>query len=285
MVPLLYYCIVHAPTGKPAGGTDSVNAGRRQESFFVAVSSVLLNKPFLIFMMVFVFAGAGLGMWFALVFIFVDAYLGLGDKFALVFILTLSTSTITLGVWSKLASHFGKKIVWALSIILSCIGVFSTSLMVSGESGFLSFLLVKIFISLGFASFSIIMPSLLADIIDYGTWKSGANRAATYFSIYTLMTKANMALGGALGLAIAGWYGFDPASNIHTEESIFGLRLAIAYIPAFFLLIAIIAIALFPINARRRRIIQRSLESRSIRTEATFHSITRDKRAVSNSAT
>ena len=79
------------------------------------------------------------------------------------------------------------------------------------------------------------VPSLLSDIVDYGTWKFGADRAGTYFSLYTFINKAVGALGGAMGLAIAGWVGFDPTTTTHSDMSISGVRFAIAWIPALFI--------------------------------------------------
>ena len=78
--------------------------------------------------------------------------------------------------------------------------------------------MINTLVVFGFAAYSILVPSMLADIIDYGTWKSGIELGGTYFSVFTLMGKATMAIGGALGLFIAGGYGFDPAASTHYDR-------------------------------------------------------------------
>ena len=264
MVPLLYGCIFHTPKGVVTASPSS--SGKEKDYLQIIFVSLWCNKPFLLFLVIYTFSSVGLGMWFTLIFIFVDAYLGLGDKYALVFILSLTTSTLTCFVWNKLTAHFGKKLIWCLGVVFSTLGVFSTSFLTAGESGYLSFLAVKICISLGFASFSILAPSVLGDIIDYGTWQSGVNRAGTYFSVYSLVSKASLALGAGLALAMAGWYGFDPAGSVHSAEAVFGLRLSIAYVPGMLLTASLVFIALFPLDAHWCSIIRRRLEARTAYT-------------------
>ena len=108
---------------------------------------------------------------------------------------------------------------------------------------------------------------MLADIIDYGTWKSGLELAGTYFSLFTLMGKATMAVGGALGLFVVGGYGFDLTASTYTPDMIFGLRLAVAWLPASIVMLALIFVAVAPINARRHAIIRRRLHARASLTQ------------------
>ncbi len=109
---------------------------------------------------------------------------------------------------------------------------------------------------------------MLSDIIDYSQWKTGVEKHATYFSIKVFFEKANFAAGAALGLAVAGWCGFDVSSEAHSRESILGLKTAIAWIPTLVGLVSLIFIGLNPMNERRHRIIRRRLDARLVRTEA-----------------
>ena len=142
-------------------------------------------------------------------------------------------------------------------------GLFGTGLLSPDKDGWILLLICMTLMYSGFAAFGIIVPSLLSDIIDYGTWKGGSDRGATYFSLYTLLNKTVGAVGGALGVAIASWYGFDPIIITHSHEAIFGLRLAIAWIPALIILLSMFFIARIPITARRHAIIRRRLDART----------------------
>ena len=117
--------------------------------------------------------------------------------------------------------------------------------------------------AIGSAGHGAITPALLSDIIDYSRWKYRTESTATYFSLYTLAGKGFFAIGGALGLAIVGWYGFDPANVVYTNEVNFGVRLAIGGLPIIFLLISTVFVALIPINNRRHKAILRRLTARA----------------------
>ena len=116
-------------------------------------------------------------------------------------------------------------------------------------------------VNIGFAAITLTAPSLLSDIVDYSRWKFGVNRAATYFSFYTTVSKANSAIGGAIGLGLASYYGLDATASTQGAETITGLRLAIAWLPASIILLSVVLISLIPINNRRHRIIVRKLDS------------------------
>ncbi len=254
-VPLLYLCVKTVPDGY--GVQSPKQQGLRQ-----VLKAVLLNRPLVIFLTAYLFMGIGAGMWLGLAFIFIDIYLGLGDKVAFIYIL-LGLVSIAFSIAAfKLTVWFGKKAVWSAAIIMAAIAVAGNALLQPGEATYGYLLVLAVCAQAGFATALVVAPSLLSDIVDYGMWKFGADRAAMYFSVYTLVTKANAAIGAALGLAIAGWYGFDAAAIEHSAASVFGLRLGIAYIPAVIILIAVAFIALLPLNARRHKAIRRRLQAR-----------------------
>jgi GPH family glycoside/pentoside/hexuronide:cation symporter len=80
-----------------------------------------------------------------------------------------------------------------------------------------------------------------------------------------MITKVSLAMGGALSLAIAGWSGFEVTNNVNGEEAIRGLYIAIAWLPAPFILIALVFVGLVPINDRRHRIIRLRLDAKRTR--------------------
>ena len=107
---------------------------------------------------------------------------------------------------------------------------------------------------------------MLSDIIDYSTWKFGTYRGSTYFALFLFIYKGAFAVGGALGLAIAGWYDFDPSSSTaQTETGITGLKLAMTWVPTLLAILSMIFIALSPITARRHNIIRCRLDAREAR--------------------
>lgn len=258
MLPLLFFSIRSLPDGR-----CSIDAHSRSTHNSKNILSVIVgNKPFLYFLVAFFLFGTAIGSWFAMLFIFVDSFLDFGEHFALISLLSLGSATLSIGAWHWLAIRIGKKLTWSLSMVLVGCGFLATGMLAPEETTFLSLLLIMILIYSGLAAAGILAPSLLSDIIDYGTLRFHVDCAATYFSIYTLIVKTNIALGGALGLAISGWYGFDPSAVTHSAENIIGLRLSIAWLPTPIVLVSILFIALIPMNPRRCIIIHRRLNAR-----------------------
>lgn len=261
-LPLLFYCVKNVADGTPlADRPKTPNSSNKGERTIWRM--VLGSRPFLLFLGAFFLAGAGAGMWMGVSFIFIDVYLNLGEKLSVAYLLSIGISVLAVGLWYGIANKAGKSIAWGLGMLLVALGYIGTGYVAPGESGWLPLLLCMVLIYGGMTATVTLAPSLLSDIIDYGTWKFGQDYAASYFSIYTLVFKANIGVGTALGLAVAGMYGFDPASAIQSKEALFGLRLSIAWLPALMTVIAIGFIVLTPINTRRHNILRRALQRRA----------------------
>ena len=257
IVPMLFICVRVVPNrGHIPDGPRGQARNKIVINYFNLIFS---NKPFLLFVCALFFAGMGVGMWFGLMFIFVDSYLGLGEAFALAYLIGFGVSILAVGLWYTTAKKLGKKIAWSLGIFISLLGVFGTGFLAPSQTGWLPLLFCLIAVKSGMASTVSLAPSLLADIIEYGSWKFGQDYAGTYFSLYNLVIKANLAIGAALSLAIAGFFGFEPASNSQTDLALLGLRASIAWLPCLFLLASIVFVILIPITSHHQAIILRRL--------------------------
>lgn len=269
MLPLLYFCVKLTPNGVEIPSSrvapkDKYNALKLKHLIY----EVFRNQPLMLFLSASILGSAAVsGMWFTLLFIYVDSYLQLGDKFAQASIISLFVGILMIAVWYRIANYLGKKYTLALGLSANAIGIILTGLLTQGEANFFSLLLVMVLCyGVGITAIDALAPSLLADIIDYSRWKSGVDQAATYFSLNSILVKTAVAVGGAIGLGIAGSYGFDPAAASHSADDVKGLVMAISWIPAG---IVICAMALFlanPLNARRHALIRQRLDARDLRT-------------------
>ncbi len=269
MLPLLYFCMKKVPDGSCYSHPTAVGISEQKTlaQLKTTAKSVLHNKPFLLFLCAFIFSGVGLGMWFGLVFIFVDVYLGRGDLFAEISLITLFVSVAATLLWMRVAKSIGKKRAWMAAMGLGIVSFVYTGFLSPENVGYWALLILLIILYLCATCFESLPQSMLSDIVDYSTWKFGTYRGATYFSFFLFATKAALALGMGAGLAIAGIFGFDPSASQQSAAGVVGLKLAMAWIPTVFVLIAIVFIALSPITARRHRIIRRRLDALAARAE------------------
>ena len=109
----------------------------------------------------------------------------------------------------------------------------------------------------------VVVPAQLSNILDYGRWKYETDCSAICFSLYTLLNKMLNTLGGALGLAIAGWYGFDASTREQSASAIFGMNMGIAWVPLIILSIAAVVVKGIPITNRQHATILRRLDGRT----------------------
>jgi len=267
MLPLLYLCMRRVPDGGCYSEEElSIDKSGKPaitpfSQFSNTVKNVIHNKPLLLFLGAFLFAGSGLGMWLGLYFIYADAYLGMGALFASISLTALVVSILGAFIWLEIAKYLGKKRTWLLVMLLSIAAFAYTGCLDPENVGYWSLLLLSISAVTCFIGVEFLPQSMLSDIVDYSTWKFRTYRGSTYFALFMFTYKATLAVGGALGFAIAGWYGFDPASTTQTESGITGLKLAMTWAPTLLVIISMIFIVLSPITARRHGIIRRRLDA------------------------
>lgn len=261
MLPLIYICSTEVPTCLPSKKVSN-SLARPNIGLIGYCKNILANKPLLIFLAAFFFAGAGMGMWFGMMFIFVDMFLGLGAILSVIYMVSFGVSILALGFWYFMANLFSKRISWALGMSLLLLGFLATGFLDPSNSNWIYLLLCMMCINIGTSATVALSPAVLTEIIDFGLLRFGHDTAASYFSLYTLVMKLNVAIGGSLGLMIAGLYGFDPLALVQSNTAIFGLRLAVSWLPAFIIGIAILFILLAPISVRKHKIILRRLDSK-----------------------
>jgi len=257
--PLLYFCVIQVPDNDV--GQDRKRKDRNGVPLHKSLTQIFTNKPYLILLGALFFFGGGIGMWITMIYFFIDSYLGLGGQLTFVLSVGLIVGCISLSGWFFLSTLCGKIYAWCLGTLMAIIGIIGVGILEPGDNIFFSLIITTAIFYVGFASYQMLAPALLADIIDFSRWKYGGDNGATYFSIYTFTVKASHALGGALGLSVASWFGFDAQSNDLSDKNILGLRLAFCYLPALMMAISAIFIATISITYRRHSIILRRLKS------------------------
>jgi len=113
------------------------------------------------------------------------------------------------------------------------------------------------------ASSAVVAGPLLCDVIDYGCYQTGHERSGIYFAMQGLLIKIQLAIGGALGLAIIGWLGFDMNAVTHSTTSVLGLKISISWLPVLLIIPAMVCIYRIPLSEHRMTIIRRRLAQRA----------------------
>lgn len=237
----------------------------REDSPRRVFDSVIRNKPLLLYFVAYGVVGLAAGMWYGLLYFYLDSYLGLGTKVPLMFLMATVLGALSTPLWVKLIHKTSKSTAWALGISLFIAQSVAALWITPASSAWPAFGIV-ILANLFFACHDVAAVSILGDIIDYGKLKFRKDRGATYFGFNALLFKIGLGVGGGLALGLAGLLGFEPAGTSHSETSILGLKFGFIALPILFAAIGLLFAISTPIDQRRHRIIQRRIESRSIRT-------------------
>ena len=173
---------------------------------------------------------------------------------------TLSTfAVIAFVTW--LSTQIGKRRAFAVATLLSMIGYASKWFCYTPDAPWLTLIPAPL-IAFGLGGLFTLMPSMMADVVDYDELKTGERREGMYGSIYWWVVKLGMAVALAGGGFLLNATGFDvELDGAQSEQTIFLLRLFDATIPAIASGFAIWAVASFSISQKRAMEIREELEA------------------------
>ena len=252
--------VLLAPDGVAPSGDKGPSL---RESF----QAVVRNRPLLWFTAMFATSGLGAGIAWGLMFFYIDGYLGLGRQFAGLVLVTIPIAIVATPIWGLICRKYGKQQAWAVASLGSVVASLVYGVIRPGEGALIVMVANMLFFNAVVVAESVAGPAILADVVDYGRWRFKADYAGTYFAFYTMVQKINVGIGSAIGLAVAGVFGFDATLQQQTSGGILGLKLGVAVLPALTYLVASILIWKFPITRRRQKALIRAIERRETARE------------------
>jgi Na+/melibiose symporter-like transporter len=224
--------------------------------------SVWTNRPFLQFLSIFVLAGFGQGIYYSLVFLLVSSVQGLGALFPICLLADAIATFVAVPMWYQAIIRIEKHRAWGVGMIVSALSIGAMFWVPAGQTGFSWLLALIVLRALAGAVIYVAPNALLGDVVDFDILKSRTNPAANYHAILALVTKANGAVGGGLGLVLIGLFGFVTV-GANTPNAIAGFKLIVLVIPALIVVASGVVAWLFPLDRRRHDIIRRRILSRA----------------------
>ena len=255
MLPSLLWAAWVVPKG-------NIGHLRGKGRVFADLSSLWGNGPFLIFLAIFALAGLGFGVWGGLLFIVLDSYLKAEGVTAVVFVLAVPTGLLGIPFWYFVSKKTSKKFAWQAATTLLSISMAAMVMLKPGNGANTLIMALTAAIFFFGSCIGVLGPSIVGDAADFGTLKSGRDLNGTYFALFTAVTKANVGLGGALGLGLVGLYGYDASGETSTASANLALMISFSVLPAILIAMSAIVMRLFPIDARRHAIILKRIRTR-----------------------
>lgn len=150
-----------------------------------------------------------------------------------------------------------------LFIISALVGVCGNLVYFLAPTGALWALIVAAVLQgLGAGFGGTIIWNLEADTVEYGEWKTGLRSEGTTYAVFSFVRKMGQALGGAAGLWIIGWFGYQGAATVQTDSALTGIRIAVGVLPAVMSLIAIVLMIFYPMNDKQHKQIIEEIAAR-----------------------
>ena len=264
LLPALTIMLRLAPTG-----VHRPDKTKKPENPFSALAALIHNKPAMWYVGAALFHALAGAFYLGLAFMVLESYLGLGHYYVylVLFHLVAATLAIKPSVW--VIGQVGKirSSMLAYAVSLAASALLMAALLNNAHSLTLFFVYNAIW-AITSALVNVAIFSLLSDISDYGTLRSGVDRSASYFAVSSLIGKTCTALGIAASIAIASGFGFDPKAVTQLPQVYWGLALCMSILPILFNLIAIFCLSKITITSRRHDVIRRRLDALAARASS-----------------
>jgi Na+/melibiose symporter-like transporter len=179
--------------------------------------------------------------------------------FMLTFFYAANFAAVPFWVW--LSTKIGKHRAYVASFTI--IGLAHPFYMLLGDGDFWWMLPITLATGFSAGGFAALPNSMKADVIDLDTLRSGENRAATFFSVWSFTQKMAGSLGGWVALTGLAMVGFNAAPGAaNSADDLFGLRLLFAVLPSVFYLSAAALMWSYPITEQRHAELRAELRSK-----------------------
>ncbi|QIZ78159.1 MFS transporter [Ferrimonas lipolytica] len=193
--------------------------------------------------------------------IYARYYLQLGDKIVQVAMPMTLMMVLSIPGWAQLLKRVEKHRAWAASALLLIALLLWIATIAPGDSALMQMQIAMGGVGLCVGLVAIVLPSMMADIVDYDRWRNRRDRAATLFSIQAFAVKLNQGFGSALALGIAAFFGFSGKGELSESASV-GLKLGFIVWPSLLLLPMLWLVWHYRLGKTSQRALQRRLASR-----------------------
>jgi Na+/melibiose symporter-like transporter len=259
-MPLVTVLVVwRVPQGEGAG------AALTTANPFASMASTLASRPFLILLGCSAFVYTAMGCAGALFFLFFSTYLALGSHFTLVAVTSMTLAILSISLWTWLMHRTSKRaLVLGGTLVLAC-SLLSAHLNSPGPYALPLYMAMDASWYVSLVAIEAGMRSMLGDIVDHDELRTGEARAGEFTAAWSLVMKAGLAAGGALGYATAAAFGFRAEDTQIAPEAALGLKLSLGAVPAAILVPAALILIAYPLNRKRTRIVSAALQRRGLR--------------------
>lgn len=231
--------------------------------YFKTYLSTFTNKPFVMLLASYFFltiATTGVSSVFVY---YVNFCLGLkGFASSIIMGVLVISSIAALPLWAIVSSTFSKKaaLVAGMAIFVTGLAVIASLGLSAGKPIFYTLVVVT---GAGLSSFFIVLWSMIPDVVEYGELLHKQRNEGVYYGIWFFIQKLGMAVAFQLNGLVLFLTGFKEGAGIKTIEqasaALGGIKMLMSIIPTVFIVVGIIFLMFYPIDAKFHAQIRKQL--------------------------
>ncbi|GAA3346817.1 hypothetical protein GCM10020358_59260 [Amorphoplanes nipponensis] len=244
------------------GTKEVVPRGAGKLTLSTTLAMVRQNKPLLVLCLGALFLlGAGFTMN-AVMLYFARDVLGNAGSFTWLYLAQTVGTICVASLVSTITVKLGKRIGYVILAGFAVIGFVLVALVPTGGGGLPLALLAFGVYGVGFGGTNALMFSMQADTVDYGEWKTGTRAEGGSYSILSFVRKCGQGIGGFIGGAVIGAFGYVAGADAQSAGAIQGIKVAAGWVPAGLCVLAALALSRYPLGAGQHREIVAELRQR-----------------------
>lgn len=222
------------------------------------------NGPFKRLVSAFFINYVGTATSTAVIVFYIRGVLGHEEGAILALLAYYVTSLCSIPFWVWISKRIGKHRAWITGLLTFTF--VSPLYLFLGKGDF--YWMIPIIAVTGFAggTFHTMTNSMKADVIDLDTLRSGENRAAMFFAVWSMAIKLAISIGPFIALGTLGIMGFDSKPGaVNDPQQIWALKIVYAMSTAVFFTIAAAVTWNYPITEKRHLRLREVLQRRQAR--------------------
>jgi glycoside/pentoside/hexuronide:cation symporter, GPH family len=213
------------------------------ENAFKAMLKPLKNRRFRRLLIVFVFNGIAAAIPATLVLFFIEDVIQKPAMTAAFLIAYFAAGGLGMPLWVWLSKRIGKARAWLTGMVLSIVAFVWAFLLQPGDV--VPFMIICVVSGLGLGADLSLPPSILADVIDDDERAGLGRNEGSYFGLWNLVTKMNLALAAGIALPTLSLLGYQPKITT-SPQALMYLSATYALLPCVLKFGAIAALVFSP---------------------------------------
>ncbi len=242
---------------------QQAGAGEKLPSWTELFAILTRNKPFARLAGAYLIDRLAMGTYFFVQPIFIGYALGLQQYILWVALANTVAAVLLAPLWVPITRRLGKHRTYCVANLVTMCAYGLLFFVAPGQLWLA--VVANVLMGFGNGGTMITPPAMAADTVDHDELASGTAQMGGHMAFLAFVFKAGMALGPLMGGVFLAMFGYEQAGQALTAESSLGIRLCVSVLPIMLLILPVLMMWRFPIDAERHAAIRRELDARQAR--------------------